>query len=86
MIHCKDQAEVDRLWDALTADGGQPVQCGWLKDRFGLRWQICPEEMLTMLASDDRAAARRAFEAMMGMVKLDLAELKRAFEGETAEA
>src|SRR3712207_8158471 len=44
MIHCKDQAEVDRLWDALTADGGQPVQCGWLKDRYGLFWQICPEQ------------------------------------------
>ena len=86
MIHCRDQAEIDRLWDALTADGGQPVQCGWLKDRYGLFWQICPEEMLTMLASPDRAAARRAFEAMMGMVKLDLAELRRAFEGETAEA
>ena len=81
MIHCKDQAEVDRLWEALTADGGQPVQCGWLKDRFGLFWQICPEEMLAMLASEDRAAARRAFEAMMTMVKLDLAQLKRAFEG-----
>ena len=86
MIHCKDQAEVDRLWEALTADGGEPVQCGWLKDRFGLRWQVCPEEMLTMLASEDRAGARRAFEAMMGMVKLDLAGLRRAFEGETAEA
>ena len=82
MIHCEDQAEVDRLWDALTADGGEPVQCGWLKDRFGFRWQICPEEMLTMLASDDRAAARRAFESMMGMVKLDLAELRRAYRGD----
>lgn len=86
MIRCRDQAEVDRLWDALAAGGGQPVQCGWLKDRYGLFWQICPEEMLTMLASDDRAAARRAFEAMMGMVKLDLAELRRAYEGETAPA
>ncbi len=86
MIHCEDQAEVDRLWDALTADGGQPVQCGWLKDRFGVPWQICPEELLTMLGSEDRPAARRAFEAMMGMVKLDLAELRRAFEGETAPA
>ena len=86
MIHCEDQAEVDRLWDALVAGGGEAVQCGWLKDRFGFRWQICPEEMLAMLAADDREAARRAFEAMMGMVKLDLAELKRAYEGETAEA
>ncbi len=81
MIHCEDQAEVDRLWDVLTADGGEPVRCGWLKDRYGLRWQICPEEMLQMLASEDRAGARRAFEAMMGMVKLDLAELKTAFAG-----
>lgn len=81
VIHCEDQAEVDRLWDALTADGGQPVQCSWLKDKFGLSWQIVPEEMFDMLASSDRDAARRAMEAMMTMVKLDLAELKRAFEG-----
>jgi predicted 3-demethylubiquinone-9 3-methyltransferase (glyoxalase superfamily) len=81
MIHCKDQAEVDRLWEALTADGGEPVQCGWLKDRFGLSWQVVPEAMYEMLSSPDRDAARRAMEAMMTMVKLDLAELKRAFEG-----
>jgi predicted 3-demethylubiquinone-9 3-methyltransferase (glyoxalase superfamily) len=82
VIHCDDQAEVDRLWDALTADGGQPVQCGWLKDRFGLSWQIVPEELLEMYASSDRDAARRAMEAMMTMVKLDLPELRRAYEGE----
>ncbi|HEX8512888.1 MAG TPA: VOC family protein [Allosphingosinicella sp.] len=81
MIHCEDQQEVDRLWDALVDGGGEPVQCGWLKDRFGFRWQITPRAMLDMLASEDRAAARRAFEAMMGMVKLDVAELKRAFDG-----
>ena len=81
VIHCDDQAEVDRLWDSLTADGGQEVQCSWLKDRFGLSWQIVPEEMFAMLSSPDRDAARRAMEAMMTMVKLDLAELKRAFEG-----
>lgn len=81
VIHCDDQAEVDRLWDALTADGGQPVQCSWLKDKFGLSWQIVPEEMFTMLSSPDRDAARRAMEAMMQMVKLDLPTLKRAFEG-----
>ena len=80
-IRCKDQAEIDRLWDALTADGGEPVQCGWLKDRFGLSWQIVPEEMYEMLSSPDRDGARRAMEAMLKMVKLDLAELKRAFEG-----
>ena len=80
VIHCEDQAEVDRLWGALTADGGQPVQCSWLKDKFGLSWQIVPEEMFEMLASSDRDAARRAMEAMMTMVKLDLPELRRAFE------
>jgi predicted 3-demethylubiquinone-9 3-methyltransferase (glyoxalase superfamily) len=82
VIHCEDQAEVDRLWDALTADGGQPVQCSWLKDKFGLSWQIVPQEMLDMLSSSDRDGARRAMEAMMTMVKLDLAELRRAFRGE----
>jgi predicted 3-demethylubiquinone-9 3-methyltransferase (glyoxalase superfamily) len=81
VVHCDDQAEVDRLWDALTADGGQEVQCSWLKDKFGLSWQIVPEEMLEMLNSSDRDAARRAMEAMMTMVKLDLPELRRAFEG-----
>jgi predicted 3-demethylubiquinone-9 3-methyltransferase (glyoxalase superfamily) len=86
MIHCDDQAEVDRLWDALIADGGRPSECGWLKDRFGLSWQITPKEMLDMLASDDREAARRAMEAMMTMSKLDLARLRRAFQGETAPA
>ncbi|HYW14973.1 MAG TPA: VOC family protein [Allosphingosinicella sp.] len=86
MIHCDDQAEVDRLWDSLIADGGRPSECGWLKDRFGLSWQITPKEMLDMLASDDRAAARRAMEAMMTMSKLDVAQLRRAFEGERAEA
>jgi predicted 3-demethylubiquinone-9 3-methyltransferase (glyoxalase superfamily) len=84
VVHCGDQAEVDRLWDALTADGGQEVQCGWLKDKFGLSWQIVPEEMLEMLSAPDRDAARRAMEAMMEMVKLDLPELRRAFEGEDA--
>jgi predicted 3-demethylubiquinone-9 3-methyltransferase (glyoxalase superfamily) len=86
MIHCDDQAEVDRLWDALLAGGGKPVQCGWLRDRFGFSWQITPRELLEMLGSDDRAAAGRAMEAMLGMVKLDLPQLRRAFEGETQAA
>jgi predicted 3-demethylubiquinone-9 3-methyltransferase (glyoxalase superfamily) len=81
MIHCKDQAEVDRLWESLLADGGKPSECGWLKDRFGLSWQVVPEEMLEMLASEDRAAARRAMEAMMTMSKLELPVLRKAFEG-----
>ena len=81
-IECEDQAEVDRLWSALTADGGKPVQCGWLKDRYGLSWQIVPKAMNRMLGSTDKAAAKRAFEAMMQMVKLDVAELERAYRGD----
>lgn len=80
-IYCDDQAEVDRLWAALTADGGAPVACGWLKDRFGLSWQIIPKLLPELLASDDRDAAGRAMRAMMDMVKLDIAALLRAFEG-----
>ncbi|MEA3017251.1 MAG: hypothetical protein QOI38_1973 [Sphingomonadales bacterium] len=81
MIDCEDQAEVDRLWKALTAHGGKPVQCGWLTDRFGLSWQIVPRQLNEFLASPDREAAARAMQAMMGMVKLDIAKLRRAFEG-----
>ncbi|MGZ8284713.1 MAG: VOC family protein [Allosphingosinicella sp.] len=81
MILCEDQEEVDRLWDALLAGGGRPSECGWLKDRFGLSWQITPKALLDMIASDDRDAARRAMEAMMTMAKLDLPTLRRAFEG-----
>lgn len=81
MIHCEDQAEVDRLWDAILSNGGQPSACGWISDRWGLRWQITPRELLDMIASDDRAAAERAMKAMLDMVKLDLPTLRRAFEG-----
>ncbi len=83
MIQCEDQAEVDRLWDSLIADGGQASECGWLKDRFGLSWQITPRELLEMISSQDRDAARRAMESMLTMQKLDLAELRRAYRGET---
>lgn len=83
MIDCADQAEVDRLWAALTA-GGEEVQCGWLKDRYGVPWQIVPTVMLQMLADPDRSKATRAMQAMMGMVKLDIAGLQRAYDGEAA--
>jgi predicted 3-demethylubiquinone-9 3-methyltransferase (glyoxalase superfamily) len=79
-VACKDQAEVDRLWDALTADGGRPVQCGWLKDKFGVPWQIVPEEFVTMMRDKDPTKSKNAMQAMMQMVKLDVAELKRAFD------
>lgn len=84
MIDCADQAEVDRLWDALLANGGEPSKCGWLKDRFGVSWQIIPSALPKYLGGADSAGARRAMQAMMGMVKLDIEGLKRAYEGESA--
>lgn len=75
------QEETDRLWSALTADGGQPSQCGWLKDRFGLSWQIVPRQLTAAIASPDRAAAKRAMEAMMTMGKIDIAAIERAVAG-----
>ncbi|HEX8194107.1 MAG TPA: VOC family protein [Allosphingosinicella sp.] len=81
MIRCDDQAEVDRLWTAIENNGGKPSACGWISDRWGLSWQICPQELLDMLASEDSAAAGRAMQAMMDMVKLDLPTLRAAFAG-----
>jgi predicted 3-demethylubiquinone-9 3-methyltransferase (glyoxalase superfamily) len=80
-IDCADQAEVDRYWDALLANGGEESVCGWLKDRFGLSWQVVPRRMTEMFASPDRAGAERAMQAMLKMVKLDVAELEAAFAG-----
>lgn len=81
VVHCADQAEVDRYWDRLIADGGQASQCGWLKDQFGLSWQIVPQALLDLYSSPDKAAVGRMFAAMMQMVKLDMPKLKAAFEG-----
>ena len=81
-IPCTDQAEVDRYWDALIADGGKPVQCGWLKDKFGLSWQIVPDALGRLMGSSDQAQSKRVFEAMMQMIKLDVAELERAAAGD----
>ena len=75
------QAEIDRLWNALTGNGGQPSRCGWLKDRWGLSWQIVPQQLYDMMGAPDRAAAERATQAMFTMQKLDLAALERAFTG-----
>lgn len=80
-INCADQAEVDFYWNALIADGGAPSQCGWLKDKFGLSWQIVPTGFVEMFSNPDRAAAKRAMQAMMQMTKLDLAAAQRAFDG-----
>ncbi len=86
VIDCEDQAEVDRLWDALIADGGEPGPCGWLKDRFGLSWQIVPRQLNEMLQDPDKHRARRAMEAMLQMGKIDVDTLRRAFDGEEVAA
>ena len=81
VVECEDQTEVDRLWAALTKDGGEPGPCGWLKDRFGLSWQIAPRELQEMFDSPDKEGGRRAMEAMLKMSKLDIEGLKKAYEG-----
>lgn len=82
MIACDTQEEIDRLWDGLMAGGGRPEECGWLRDRYGLCWQITPSKMADWNASPDRAAARRVAEAMLTMQKLDIARLEAAFRGD----
>lgn len=81
VVECDTQAEIDRIWAALL-DGGAEEQCGWLRDRYGLSWQILPVRLTEMMRDSDREAARRATTAMLGMVKLDIAALERAFAGQ----
>jgi predicted 3-demethylubiquinone-9 3-methyltransferase (glyoxalase superfamily) len=83
-IDCEDQAEIDRYWDALIAGGGEPSQCGWLKDRFGLSWQVVPRQLPEYLAGPDREGTKRAMEALLEMTKLDVAKLREAYEGVSA--
>jgi predicted 3-demethylubiquinone-9 3-methyltransferase (glyoxalase superfamily) len=80
-VHCETQAEVDRYWDALLQGGGTTEACGWLRDRFGVCWQIVPTLMYQLLADPDRARAKRATDAMMTMVKLDIPRLQAAADG-----
>ena len=80
-IPCADQAEVDYYWDRLTADGGQPGPCGWLKDKFGLSWQVVPAVLPSLLGDPDPGKAARAMQAMLGMGKLDIAALEQAHAG-----
>lgn len=80
-VPCADQAEVDRLWSALTADGGSEIACGWLRDRWGVPWQIVPEVLPRLLADPDPGVASRVFTAMQDMVKLDIAGIERAAAG-----
>jgi predicted 3-demethylubiquinone-9 3-methyltransferase (glyoxalase superfamily) len=79
-VPCDSQEEADRYWDALT-DGGEEGQCGWLKDRFGLSWQVFPAELTTLIADPDPERARRAMQAMLRMRRIDVAEVRRAADG-----
>ena len=81
VVNCDDQAELDRYWNALLEGGGAAEHCGWLKDRFGLSWQIAPAGFAEMMADPDRAKAKRCADAMMKMVKFDIAALTAAYRG-----
>ncbi|MCS4294472.1 2-polyprenyl-6-hydroxyphenyl methylase/3-demethylubiquinone-9 3-methyltransferase [Comamonas sp. BIGb0152] len=80
-IATDDQAETDRLWNAIVGHGGQESACGWCKDRWGISWQITPRMLTAAMSDPDRAAAKRVFEAMMGMTKIDIAVLEAARKG-----
>ena len=80
-ISCEDQAEIDYYWDRLTAEGGEESQCGWLKDKYGLSWQVVPRGIDELFANSDPERARRAWEAMMEMRKLDISALRSAADG-----
>ena len=81
LISCADQAETDRLWAALTANGGSEIACGWLKDRWGVFWQVTPTRLMELIGDPDPERARRAMEAMTKMIKIDIAEVERAADG-----
>jgi predicted 3-demethylubiquinone-9 3-methyltransferase (glyoxalase superfamily) len=80
LVNCKTEEELDRYWSALT-DGGEEIACGWCKDRYGLRWQIVPDGLSTLLRDPDSGRAQRAMQAMMGMKKLDLRAMRQAADG-----
>jgi predicted 3-demethylubiquinone-9 3-methyltransferase (glyoxalase superfamily) len=79
-IACADQAEVDHYWDRLLEGGGQPSQCGWLKDRYGVSWQVVPTALYELVGGPDPKKAQAAMKAMLGMVKLDVAALQKAYD------
>ena len=81
VVTCEDQAELDRYWNALLEGGGKPQACGWLMDRYGVRWQIVPAILDEMMADKDPVRSKRATDAMLKMVKLDIAALQRAYKG-----
>jgi predicted 3-demethylubiquinone-9 3-methyltransferase (glyoxalase superfamily) len=80
-VNCETQAEVDELWEKLTA-GGSDVQCGWLRDKFGVSWQIIPRTLIELMQDKDPMKSQRVFKAMMGMIKIDIEGLKRAYRGD----
>ena len=80
-VVCADQEEVDYYWDTLLAGGGKPSQCGWLTDRFGLSWQVYPAVLNEMIRDSDRVKANKALKAMFQMVKFDVAQLQKAYDG-----
>jgi predicted 3-demethylubiquinone-9 3-methyltransferase (glyoxalase superfamily) len=80
-VDCETQAEVDELWEKLTA-GGSEVQCGWLTDKFGVSWQIIPRTLMELMQDKDPVKSQRVFKAMMGMIKIDIEALRRAYRGE----
>jgi len=86
MVITEDQAETDRYWDAITKTGGEESACGWCKDKWGFSWQITPRVLLEANSNPDKAAAKRAFEAMMTMKKIDIAKIEAALKGETVNA
>jgi len=86
MVVTEDQAETDRYWNAIVGNGGQESQCGWCRDKWGFSWQITPRVLLEAMDNPDRGAAKRAFEAMMPMKKIDVATIEAALKGETAVA
>jgi predicted 3-demethylubiquinone-9 3-methyltransferase (glyoxalase superfamily) len=81
MVNCESQAELDRYWNALLNNGGKPQACGWIIDKYGVRWQIAPTVLGEMMASKDKTKAKRAAEEMLRQVKLDIAKLEAAFNG-----
>jgi len=86
MVVTESQEETDRYWNAITSNGGAESMCGWCKDRWGFSWQITPRVLLDATNSSDKAAAQRAFQAMMTMKKIDIARIEAALKGETADA
>ncbi|RYH05007.1 VOC family protein [archaeon] len=81
MVHCENQAEVDHYWERLLADGGQESCCGWLKDKFGVAWQVVPKQLEEFLQDPDQEKSARAMRAMLSSVKFNIADLQKAFEG-----